>query len=260
MKPGFRAPILVFLLAASAAHPETLRFDPLADGVLLGGGMLLAGGSELLFSLLPPAAPAAAQQSDVNAFDALFLAPYSAGLDAAGEACQYAVLALPVLSLFLGDVEEGMGAIMVAAEAYSWAYGAKNMLKYFLPRWRPYTYTGGAAGVDADEDSVSFPSGHATMAFAAAAVNTWLFARLIPDSPWLFPFVGLNYALAGATATLRVASGMHFATDVIVGALLGTAVGYGVPLLRDALLSGQGGGRVSLAPTSGGVRLSLRLD
>jgi membrane-associated phospholipid phosphatase len=222
--------------------------------------MLLAGGSELLPSLLPPASPAAPQAGDVNAFDAVFLVPYSAGLDKAGDACQYAILAVPVLSLFLGDVQDGLGALTVAAEAYSVAYGLKNLLKYAFPRWRPYFYTGGATGVDVDEAAESFPSGHSTLAFTAAAVNTWLFARLLPDSPWFLPFAGLNYALAGATAVLRVASGVHFTTDVIVGALLGTAVGWGVPALRAALLEGKDGGRVSFAASADGVSLRLRFN
>lgn len=262
MKRRFRAAIpaafLAFLLAAAPAHPEALRFDPLADGILLGGSMAAAAVSELLPRLAPPASPPAPQAGDVNAFDGAFLVPYAQPLDYASTATEFTALALPVLALFLGDVEDGMGAILVAAEAYALADGAKNLAKHLLPRWRPYLYTGGAAGIDAEEDAVSFPSGHTTMAFAAAAVNTYLFAELLPDSPWFLPWAGLNYALAAATGALRVASGMHFVTDVVAGALLGSACGYGIPLLRAALLRG-GGRKVSFAASADGVRLLLRL-
>ncbi|HEY6461118.1 MAG TPA: phosphatase PAP2 family protein, partial [Polyangiaceae bacterium] len=38
--------------------------------------------------------------------------------------------------------------------------------------------------------------------------------------------------LAATTATLRVVSDQHYASDVIAGALVGTAIGLGVPALH----------------------------
>jgi undecaprenyl-diphosphatase len=63
--------------------------------------------------------------------------------------------------------------------------------------------------------SPSFPSGHAASAFA--------FANGVGGT---MPVVGLPIrALAGAVAYSRVHAGVHYPGDVIVGALLGAAVG-----------------------------------
>jgi undecaprenyl-diphosphatase len=63
--------------------------------------------------------------------------------------------------------------------------------------------------------SASFPSGHAASAFA--------FANGVGGT---MPLVGLPVrALAGAVAYSRVHVGVHYPGDVVVGALLGAAVG-----------------------------------
>jgi len=76
----------------------------------------------------------------------------------------------------------------------------------FISGWRGFT----------DEPNLSFPSGHATLAFATAAtLGIW-----IPR--WRYVF----YALACVTAAERVAENAHYLTDVIAGAGLGTLSAY----------------------------------
>lgn len=63
----------------------------------------------------------------------------------------------------------------------------------------------------------SFPSGHATEAFAVASVVA---AR---SQGWVVP--SLAYSLATVVALDRVNDRAHFASDVVAGAVLGTVVG-----------------------------------
>jgi membrane-associated phospholipid phosphatase len=62
----------------------------------------------------------------------------------------------------------------------------------------------------------SFPSAHAAIAFATAAVSFWSSPELF--GPWLF-------VAAACVAMSRVAVGVHFVSDVIMGALIGFFVG-----------------------------------
>jgi len=65
------------------------------------------------------------------------------------------------------------------------------------------------------------------------ALSAYLFTSYYPDSPLLVPFLVADYALAGLTASLRVASGMHFVTDVVAGAVIGTAFDFLLPVLHQ---------------------------
>lgn len=67
--------------------------------------------------------------------------------------------------------------------------------------------------------SSSFPSGHATSAFMAAT--------LLSSGDWQGPFgrMGGWHAVAAVVAASRVHVGIHHASDVIVGALVGTGFG-----------------------------------
>jgi membrane-associated phospholipid phosphatase len=62
----------------------------------------------------------------------------------------------------------------------------------------------------------SFPSAHAAIAFATAMIGFFMFAPLY--GPWIF-------IAAACVAVSRVATGVHYLTDVIVGALIGIVVG-----------------------------------
>ena len=60
---------------------------------------------------------------------------------------------------------------------------------------------------------LSFPSAHASSSFAAARG----FSALLPAGPL--------YATAAAMALSRVALGVHYPSDIVAGAALGTAIG-----------------------------------
>lgn len=112
------------------------------------------------------------------------------------------------------------GALIV--ESTLAASGASEFLKSAVNRPRPRAYDGDVGG----DPYRSFPSGHTTSSFAAAASVVTVYAHRHPRSPgtkWLA--VGA-FGTAGTVAYLRVAAGSHFPSDVVAGAALGTAVGW----------------------------------
>ena len=106
----------------------------------------------------------------------------------------------------------------------------------------------------------SFFSGHTSQAFAGA-VTSCVFHGKLPiyggGSRDLMPCLAL-LGTATATGILRIMGDMHYFTDVLTGALVGSAVGLTLPLLR---MRNWGGERqLAVVPNGLGVALvgSLR--
>jgi undecaprenyl-diphosphatase len=74
-------------------------------------------------------------------------------------------------------------------------------------------------------DTHSFPSGHATVAFACATVLALAVPRLAVPL----------YVLAGLIAFSRVYVGVHYPLDVLAGAVLGYALARALRTLAAAL-------------------------
>jgi len=91
------------------------------------------------------------------------------------------------------------------------AYLLNTALKVVVRRKRPALEN--LPALISTPTSLSFPSAHASSSFAAAAA----FSPLMPGAPL--------YATATAMALSRVYLGVHYPSDIAVGALLGTAVG-----------------------------------
>lgn len=104
--------------------------------------------------------------------------------------------------------------------------------------------------------NTSFPSGHATTVFASA--STYCAHRLKLDvygHPALDAIgCGVQVGGAFASALLRVVADRHHATDVAAGAVLGTALGFGVPLfLRSPTENSPQTASFVLTPSLGGT-------
>jgi membrane-associated phospholipid phosphatase len=81
-------------------------------------------------------------------------------------------------------------------------------------------------GFGRDDRYRSFPSGHATAAFAAAAAVSSETSRFWPDTRWVIgPVLYGGAALAGVS---RMYNNRHWASDVLIGAGIGTFAGLKV--------------------------------
>jgi len=95
------------------------------------------------------------------------------------------------------------------------AYLANIALKHVVRRARPLLEDLPAMSPTITE--LSYPSAHSTTSFAAAAA----LRGALPAPPL--------YAAAGAMALSRVYVGVHYPTDVMAGAVFGTALGELIP-------------------------------
>jgi membrane-associated phospholipid phosphatase len=112
-------------------------------------------------------------------------------------------------------------------------------LKIAAARQRPYARFGGKDVMQRPGESyTSFFSGHAALDFAmAASAGTVASLRGYDTAPVLW---GGGLALAFLTSYLRIASDTHYLTDVVFGAIVGSALGVAIPrLLHEDVLTDE---------------------
>ncbi|MBN8589005.1 MAG: phosphatase PAP2 family protein [Rhodothermia bacterium] len=103
------------------------------------------------------------------------------------------------------------------------SYAAMEALKRTIKRFRPYQTMNDIVFYRGDkdtptEDSYSMPSGHATLAFALAT------ALSMQHKKWYI--VVPAYLWASGVGVSRVWNGVHYPSDVLAGAVLGSGVAY----------------------------------
>jgi membrane-associated phospholipid phosphatase len=133
---------------------------------------------------------------------------------------------------FIFKKEKMQTTALLATQAYITAGAVESVTKYITGRTRPSYY---AAGTEAEPRFLgpfskiaktasgrnsysSFPSGHTTVAFAAATV----FASEYKDNPYISI---VAYSAATLVGLSRITENKHWATDVLVGAALGYLTG-----------------------------------
>jgi undecaprenyl-diphosphatase len=101
-----------------------------------------------------------------------------------------------------------------------------NVLKDAFDRPRPSLSDPDITALASLPDSAAMPSGHAATAFAAAAVVSVFHPRLAVPA----------LATAAIVALSRVYLGVHWAGDVLAGAVLGIAIGLAVAWVARRVL------------------------
>lgn len=121
---------------------------------------------------------------------------------------------------------------LLATQAYLTGGAMESLIKFLSGRQRPYFYDPNSIeaepkfhgpfnpgrDINGKRINSSFPSGHTTVAFAAATV----FAKEYKDRP-LVPII--SYTAATLIGLSRITENKHWITDVIAGAALGYFTG-----------------------------------
>jgi membrane-associated phospholipid phosphatase len=233
--------------SAPAKTPYELKWDPRID--LPVTGVLMAAWLTTEFtksSLAPDACRWCVTNGFDNAIRSLFnpsLEPSASGIKGPATASDITgFMVLPISMLGLDAVlawREGTLLktmpidIVLVAEATFGALALTQLTKFLVGRARPYSIGATpellAQGKDPADANLSFFSGHTSFAFAISTATATVLTLRGYKYAWLAWAIGMP--LAATTAILRLAADKHWASDVLVGMVIGSAVGVGVPLL-----------------------------
>ncbi len=260
--PRTAALLLVAALAtgsAVAGEPDAARsldvyrVSPVADAAVIGVSTAATLVPWLLedriIEVRCPCDPA-----EVPRWERFAIGNKSPAADLASNASLAAAVAGPVIWSFVstsGDPAAFWHDATILAEATLVTGALTTTVKYFV--WQrpiPLAYAGDPAYVDKPGSYRAFWSGHT--ATVASALFAWAWTYRLREGPATWPLL-LAAAGTATVAVERVAGGQHFPSDVIVGALVGGAIGTAVPLLHAR----EGGGGIVVAPKGRGLAVSL---
>jgi membrane-associated phospholipid phosphatase len=146
-------------------------------------------------------------------------------------------LLMPVVFGALTTGSQHLEKLVIYSETISLTLLLNGIVKYTVHRPRPYTYTEDAEQRAYTQEQggdafLSYFSGHSASAFAAATAGSLLYGYGSTDTRARAILWGIEMSLASATGVERVRAGKHFVSDVVVGALVGSAMGIAVPKLH----------------------------
>lgn len=219
--------MLLLVLSLLAAEPATLSPSlPLDAGVV--GATLVLHGWALEYDRLHPGGECPCGPGDVPPWDRWALGRNDHTGGEASTALEYAfVFGAPSAALLTDPGTPGDRAVAagITIEALVATSAVTNFLKSTVHRPRPYAIDGQPQPTAVYH---SFPSGHTSASFAGASAlfDIW---RLRHPQSRATPWIGAGlYAAAAACGFLRVEAGRHYPSDVVAGAGIGTAVGWGI--------------------------------
>ena len=174
--------------------------------------------------------------------------------------------ALGAVDTAFSKPEDGWGGYgtdtVVMLQTLSVTLAFSNGVNFLVRRPRPYVYDPQYSDEWRTESAatLSFYSGHTTAVFSMATAYSRLFQLRHPRSPLVAPMWVFTYGLASTTGYLRVVTGYHFPSDVILGAVTGIGWGMFVPWTHQ-ILRKQGRGLVSVGPMvlDGGAGALIRI-
>lgn len=125
-----------------------------------------------------------------------------------------------------GDMKSFYEDSAVISEATLIAGLVGQIVQFSVGRERPDAHFSNVR-TDRAAQNTSFYSGHSTIAFAlATSSGTVATLRHREEAPWIWAG---GLALAGFTSYLRLAADRHYLTDVLVGSVAGSVIGFTIP-------------------------------
>lgn len=174
-------------------------------------------------------------KTDVNRFDRWGIRPYNKKVDRLSYIPFYASMPMPVVFLFDKRMRKDIVKLsFMYLEAMSITGILYTGSSFLTNRYRPYVYSeetpldyrtrGGGKN--------SFYAGHVALVATSTFFLAQTWADYHPESHAKWAFYALATAATGYTAYMRHRGGLHFPSDVLLGAAQGTITGLLVPRLH----------------------------
>jgi membrane-associated phospholipid phosphatase len=241
---GALAGVGIGLALGSRSNATRGPLAPLGTSdALVSGAAIALFASPHVFDRASPPSTGAAPPRELNGFDRsirkLALGRRTAAsrevLDKVSAATLTATVLAPVGLLAASNVPEKWGRdLPVVMEATGLSLAISVAVKHVAHRSRPldrFCREDGMEGPCRRDTRLSFYSGHASAAFAAAvATGSIADDHGFANRRWIW---GTQLTLATMTSVLRVMADRHYATDVLVGMATGGLVGWLVPKMHQ---------------------------
>jgi hypothetical protein len=226
-----------------AAYQLYLEVDAplLAVAAIFGIGRSIRGGLAPAYCAPVPGAPPEpmirCNPASLNWLDRQVAGRYHPGWTSWSDVGLYGIEALAASGILVHEgLRRGLNDLVVIAEATLLSSAASGLSTAMTGRPRPYMY-GTEAPLSVRQNGnggLSYFSGHTSTSFGAVTSTFMTLRRLHPDARWPWLVMAGGGAVAGLVGATRVLAGDHFPTDVLAGAVVGTAIGVLVPAVHAA--------------------------
>jgi membrane-associated phospholipid phosphatase len=230
--------ILVIFMFNSAQSQSPYKCSWSKDGWIFGAGVILTFASSVVDNLpnsLTLQEIEHLQRYSINWFDRGATYRFS---EASGKASDYlaGICATTPALLFL-DEKSGNDLYTVSImyiETMMFSEIVSSLAKGSVKRIRPLAYNPEVPlnKKTTSDARKSFFSRHTTIAFASSVFFSTVYDTYYPQSKWKLYILTSSLLEAGVIGYLRYESGYHFPSDIIVGAVVGSVIGYCIPLLH----------------------------
>ncbi len=217
------------------------------------GGLLCLPGLVQKKNALTSAEISALDRNNVNSFDRGATYNWSTSARHASDALVITSMMTPLV-LLAGERprKEFLGILLLYAESVALVFGVTQFVKTTVDRTRPYMYNPDVPMSTklewkADDSRKSFFSSHTAFAFNGAVFLSTVFTMYYPKSTLNFIVWPASLAAASLVGYFRYKAGMHYRSDVLVGAGIGALIGFLVPFLHKKTENTN----ISILPSTG---------
>ena len=236
--------VLCFLAAGINLYSESVYIYDIKKDIIISTLAIGVFGGSYLLPGTRSGIPKALNINDVNNFDRGLMFPEHEALHAIRDITRNIIPVLPVivpLSVWGSggwrfekkDFDTWLTYGIMYLEALALSFGTVEIIKKNVDRYRPRSYFANSVGRATSNDC--FPSDTTAISFLAASFFSVAFCAEFPESLWKIPVIAGSYTLATGIGVLSILSGMHFATDVLVAAAIGSFYGLIIPILHKRL-------------------------